>query len=130
MSGRDYRLGKLSLVDRAARIDEERTRKLQAANAANAGQDKRTGDQYWADLVNEAERSLLKSRQWQAGHALEDHRALCNCPPTLAGCVERRTWHTLADIPKTPRESRALDPTDVARRNQRVARARRKGGQP
>jgi hypothetical protein len=138
VTGRDYRLGKLSLVDRAARIDEERVRdasKLSqaqriTAGLSTAGQDRRSGTEYAADLAGETDRSLAKSRNWQAGRPLSDHRAVCDCPPSLAGCVERQTWHTLADIPKAPPVSRALDPTDVARRNQRVARARRKGGRP
>ena len=69
MTGRDYRLGKLSLVDRAARIDEERTRKLQVANA---GQDKRTADQYLAALERETEASLRHSASWRAGKPLAD----------------------------------------------------------
>lgn len=94
------------------------------------GHDRRTGAEYAADLARETERSLRKSRNWLADRPLSDHRDVCDCPPSLAGCVERQTWHTLADVPKAPPVSRALDPTDVARRNQRVARARRKGDRP
>jgi hypothetical protein len=36
------------------------------------GQDRRTGDQYRAALVNEAEASLMRSSNWRAGRALDD----------------------------------------------------------
>jgi hypothetical protein len=67
MTGRDYRLGKLSLVDRATRIDEERVRKLQAAGA---GKDKRTEQEYAAALARETEASLRRSASWCAGQPL------------------------------------------------------------
>lgn len=99
MTGRNYRLGRLDLVQHAERIDHD-VQRARNAHTPDSGHDTRTGDQYWADLVNEAERSLLKSRNWRAGRALADHLTQCDCPPTLAGCVERRAWHTIADIPK------------------------------
>lgn len=58
------------------------------------GQDRRGGDEYLVDLVNEVERSLMKSPRWRAGRELADHRLLCDCPLTLAGCWERRAWPT------------------------------------
>jgi hypothetical protein len=83
-------------------------------------------------LARETERSLRKSRRWLTGHPLGDHRDVCDCPPSLAGCVERQTWHTLGDVPKRP--PLVMDKTEIRerayRRNQRVARVRRKGGRP
>lgn len=96
-------------------------------------QDHRTGREYHDALVDEAERSLMRSPRWRAGQPLEDHRDACDCPLTLAGCRERRAWPSsegLGSRSGVP-ASRALDRREANRLEMRRLRQRqRNGGQP
>ncbi len=61
MSGRDYRLGRVSPGLAADRIPVERP---------TGGQDRRTGDQFAAALARETAASLNASPSWRAGQPL------------------------------------------------------------
>ena len=54
--------------------------------------------QYMADLIAETVRSLHKSPSWRAGRPLKDHRGECDCPRSLAGCVERQGWPSNSEL--------------------------------
>jgi hypothetical protein len=69
MTGRDYRLGRLDLVQRAERVDHEQQR-ARNLHVAGAGQDRRSGDQYRAALARETEASLRRSASWRNGQPL------------------------------------------------------------
>ena len=64
MSGRDYRLGRVS-----PGLAAEHVPILKPIG----GQDRRTGLEYAADLARETEWSLRQSASWRAGHPLQDH---------------------------------------------------------
>jgi len=61
LSGRDYRLGRVSPGLAADRIPVERP---------TGGQDRRTGDQFAAALARETAASLNASPSWRAGQPL------------------------------------------------------------
>ena len=81
-----YHLGTLSLGDVAERMPDLRR--------PPGDKEKRTAAQYMNDLIAETVRSLHKSPSWRAGRPLKDHRGECDCPRSLAGCVERQGWPT------------------------------------
>jgi len=83
VSGRDYRLGRVSPGLAAERIPVERP---------TGGQDRRTGDQFAAALARETEASLNASPSWRAGQPLEDH--------------ERWPTATSADLPRSELRSK------------------------
>ena len=80
------------------------------------GHDRRTADEYAADLQAETDRTLRRSPSWQTGQPLADHRQRCDCPHTLAGCVERRPWPTIGELGGgrnlDSRQGRKLGPPD------------------
>jgi hypothetical protein len=123
---RDYRLGRVDLTTRAEMVDHELGRQnLQV----RADQDHRTGDQYAADLVQQAEVSLMRSPRWRAGKALDDHRHQCGCPQTLAGCVERRPTAYSSELRKQPSPSRQKYGAE-RERSRRYRERQRNGLQP
>lgn len=93
MSGHD-RPRRVELTARAEQVDRE----IKKLKIDRSSQDKRTGAQYHADLADQTERQLRRSPSWRAGRPLADHRGQCDCPATLAGCVERRSWPTSTDL--------------------------------
>lgn len=66
---RDYRLGRLDPGRNAERVDHDQLR-VQYAKEPTAGQDKRSGAEYAADLARETEWSLRRSASWRAGKPL------------------------------------------------------------
>ena len=83
MSGRDYRLGRVSPGLAAEHVPILKP---------TAGQDRRTGLEYAADLARETEWSLRQSPSWRAGQPLEDH--------------ERWPTATSADLPRSELRSK------------------------
>ena len=63
MSGRDYRLGRVSPGLAAEHVPILKP---------TAGQDRRTGEQFAAALARETEASLNRSPRWRAGQPLEE----------------------------------------------------------
>lgn len=110
MSIRDWQPGRVSLVEPPERAPNLRLK---------TDQDRRTADEYAADLAGETDRSLAKSPHWRVGLPLADHRERCDCPATLIGCTERRAWPTLGDIGGgrnlDSRQGRKLGPPDRGR---------------
>ncbi len=49
---------------------------------------------YAAELQRLTDTTLRRSASWRAGRPLVDHRLVCDCPPSLAGCTER--WPSTA----------------------------------
>jgi hypothetical protein len=64
LSGRDYRLGRVSPGLAAERVPVLKP---------TGGQDRRTGEQFAAALARETETSLNRSPSWRTGLPLDDH---------------------------------------------------------
>ena len=83
MSGRDYRLGRVSPGLAAEHVPILKP---------TAGQDRRTGEQFAAALARETEWSLRQSPSWRAGQPLLE--------------VERSPTATSADLPRSELRSK------------------------